>query len=67
MKVWTFINERKMKMSCNKALCSSFVFWVFGHCYDFIAICLWAPTFKWGTSITNVVDFFKPFEKISYP
>ncbi len=68
MKVQTFLNERKMKMSCNKALCSSFLcFGFFGHCYGFIAICLRAPTFKWGISITNVVDFLKPLEKISYP
>ncbi|OAY75375.1 mitochondrial pyruvate carrier 3-like [Ananas comosus] len=27
----------------------------------------WAPTFKWGISIANIVDFSKPPEKISYP
>ncbi|KAL5574787.1 hypothetical protein UlMin_018021 [Ulmus minor] len=27
----------------------------------------WAPTFKWGISIANIVDFTKPPEKLSYP
>ncbi|KAF8391620.1 hypothetical protein HHK36_023926 [Tetracentron sinense] len=27
----------------------------------------WAPTFKWGISIANIVDFSKPPEKLSYP
>ncbi|KAH7837499.1 hypothetical protein Vadar_014557 [Vaccinium darrowii] len=27
----------------------------------------WAPTFKWGISIANIVDFAKPPEKLSYP
>ncbi|XP_042001415.1 mitochondrial pyruvate carrier 3-like [Salvia splendens] len=27
----------------------------------------WAPTFKWGLTIANVVDFSKPHESISYP
>ncbi|RID45522.1 hypothetical protein BRARA_I02247 [Brassica rapa] len=26
----------------------------------------WAPTFKWGLSITNIADFQKPPENISY-
>ncbi|KAH6826916.1 hypothetical protein C2S53_009152 [Perilla frutescens var. hirtella] len=27
----------------------------------------WAPTFKWGISIANLVDSSKPPEKVSYP
>ncbi|KAF9607488.1 hypothetical protein IFM89_036085, partial [Coptis chinensis] len=27
----------------------------------------WGPTFKWGISIANIVDFAKPPEKLSYP
>ncbi|WZZ88009.1 hypothetical protein YC2023_116588 [Brassica napus] len=27
----------------------------------------WAPTFKWGISIANIVDFQKPPETLSYP
>ena len=27
----------------------------------------WAPTFKWGITLANVADFWRPAEKISYP
>ncbi|KAK1296992.1 hypothetical protein QJS10_CPB15g01503 [Acorus calamus] len=27
----------------------------------------WAPTFKWGINIANILDFSKPPETISYP
>ncbi|XP_050205993.1 mitochondrial pyruvate carrier 4-like [Mercurialis annua] len=27
----------------------------------------WAPTFKWGINIANVVDSTKPPEELSYP
>ena len=27
----------------------------------------WAPTFKWGITLANVADFWRPADKISYP
>ncbi|CAN6587662.1 unnamed protein product [Malus baccata var. baccata] len=27
----------------------------------------WAPTFKWGLTIANILDSAKPPEKLSYP
>ncbi|XP_021724747.1 mitochondrial pyruvate carrier 3-like [Chenopodium quinoa] len=27
----------------------------------------WAPAFKWGVTIANVVDYAKPADQISYP
>ena len=32
-----------------------------------VAVHFWAPTFKWGINIANIVDFTKPLEKLSYP
>ena len=37
------------------------------HDYSTVAVHFWAPTFKWGISIANIVDFTKPPEKLSYP
>ncbi|XP_010538750.1 PREDICTED: mitochondrial pyruvate carrier 4-like [Tarenaya hassleriana] len=30
-------------------------------------IFFWAPAFKWGLTIANVVDFEKPPDELSYP
>jgi len=27
----------------------------------------WAPTFKWGITISNIADFQRPAELVSYP
>ncbi|KAK9825667.1 hypothetical protein WJX81_008537 [Elliptochloris bilobata] len=27
----------------------------------------WAPTFKWGITLANVADFWRPADRISYP
>ncbi len=27
----------------------------------------WAPTFKWGITLANIADFWRPADRISYP
>ncbi|BBG99938.1 Mitochondrial pyruvate carrier 2 [Prunus dulcis] len=34
-------------------------------CFNF-AVHFWAPTFKWGVSIANIIDSSKPPEQLSY-
>ncbi|PQQ16149.1 mitochondrial pyruvate carrier 3 isoform X2 [Prunus yedoensis var. nudiflora] len=35
-------------------------------CFNF-AVHFWAPTFKWGLTIANILDSSKPPEELSYP
>lgn len=44
---------------------------MYGVCYYqcdfcFLAVHFWAPTFKWGITIANILDSSKPPEQVSY-